>query len=209
MRRPLILAALLACSGCIEESPLAHQGTPRAGNFQPKAGSGESASSAAPASSAPASPQAPAQPQGNAQAAKPAGAVFDNVLQLVAYKIDPPTAAPGATVTVTVFLRVLAPVPTDEMMFVHVDDAAGRPVRANGDHWPAGHKLPMPQWKVGEVVTDQFQVTLNGFEESQAATVWLGFYDPQRDVRMTITNAQQVKTDGNNRYALADIPIQH
>jgi hypothetical protein len=202
MRRlALVLAGSFALCACIEESPQAHQGTPRASNF-------ESASSPAP-SSAPAAPQpampAPA-PAAN-EAAQRAGAIFDNALQVVAYKIEPPTAMPGATVSVTTFLRVLAPIPADEMMFVHVDDAAGQPIRVNGDHWPAGHAKPMTQWKPGEVVRDTFQVALNGFDQSTAAIVWMGFYDPASDTRMSITNAAQVKNDGNNRYALAEIPL--
>lgn len=201
--RPLALAtaAALALCGCIEESPLAHQGTPRPQGFQPSSGA-QSAPAAAPESAAPA-------PVQSSETAQRAGAIFDNALQVVAYKIEPPTAMPGATVTVTTFLRVLAPISSDEMMFVHVDDASGQPIRVNGDHWPAGHAKPMNQWKPGEVVRDTFQVTLNGFEQSSAAVVWMGFWDPTRDVRMAITNASAVKNDGNNRYALAEIPLTH
>jgi len=88
-----------------------------------------------------------------------------------------------------------------------VDDSAGQPIRVNGDHWPAGHAKPMNQWKPGEVIRDQFQVTLNGFDQSSGAIVWMGFWDPASNARMVITNASTVKTDGNNRYALAEIPL--
>ena len=198
--RPLVIAlACFALCACIEESPLAHQGTPRPEGFQPNSGG---ASQSAPVEQAPA-PTPPA----TQESAQRAGAIFDNALQVVAYKIDPPTAMPGATVTVTTFLRVLAPISGDEMMFVHVDDASGQPIRVNGDHWPAGHTKPMNQWKPGEVVRDQFQVALNGFDQSNAAVVWIGFYDPTSNSRMSITNPSQVKNDGNNRYALAEIPL--
>ena len=204
MRRlTFAFVAPLALAACIEESPLAHQGMPR--------GTLTSTSQTNPLPSAPASTAAPAPtPSGNAsETARPAGAVFDGALQVVGYRVDPPQASPGQTVTVSVFLRAVQPLTVDDMMFVHVDDAEGKPVRANADHWPAGHKLPMTQWKVGELVRDQFQVQLNGFEQSNAATIWLGFYDPQRDTRMALSNAQQVKNDGNNRYALGDIPLTH
>ncbi len=59
----------------------------------------------------------------------------------------------------------------------------------------------------GEIVRDQFTFALNGFDGSQAATVWLGFYNPAREDRMTLSNPAAVKNDQNNRYALADIPI--
>jgi hypothetical protein len=139
---------------------------------------------------------------------RPSGAIFDNALQVVGYRVDPPRAAPGATVTVTVLLRAVAPIASDEMMFVHVDDSDGRPERANGDHWPSGHKAPTNTWKVGEVMRDQFQVTLQGFAESGSATVWMGFYDPKLDARMVLSNAAQMKNDGQNRYALAEIPLR-
>jgi len=200
--RTIALLATLLLAACIEESPDAHKGMPR----------GQLSSTAQPMaeSSAPSPSPAPQQaPAANNEQPKPAGALFDNALQVVAYKVTPPTAQPGQQVVVDVFLRATQPIPSDDMMFVHVDDSDGKPVRANGDHWPAGHKLPMTQWKPGEVVHDQFQVVLNGFDQSNAAIVWMGFYDPQHDSRMTLTNASQVKNDGNNRYALAEIPLTH
>lgn len=200
MRQRLLLPLLLlACAGCIEESPFAHQGQPR---------STAVARPPEPSASTPAPSATSASPAASSEGVRPAGAVFDSALQVVGYRIDPPRAAPGATVTITLLLRALAPISTDEMMFVHVDDAEGRPERANGDHWPAGHKAPSNTWKVGEVIRDQFQVTLNGFADSSSAVVWMGFYDPNRDVRMTLTNAAQVKNDGQNRFALAEIPLR-
>jgi len=193
----LTAAATLMLFGCIEESPLAHQGTPRPANFQPNTGAARA--SEAPAQAAPSAEQ-PQRPRA-------AGAVFDGVLQVAAYTFDPPQATPGQTVTVTVFLRALKSIPVDDEMFVHVDDSAGASVRVNGDHWPAGHQVPMPQWKPGQVIRDTFQVTLSGFEQSTAATVWMGFYNPASDARMALSNPDKVKNDGNNRFALGNIPI--
>jgi hypothetical protein len=128
---------------------------------------------------------------------------------VLGYKVEPASATPGQQVSVTTWLKVLAQPTTDDMMFVHVDDSEGRPERVNGDHWPAGHKTPMPQWKVGDVVVDTFNFVLGGFAESRSAIVWVGLWAPDRDERMTITNADKVKTDGNNRLALVEIPILH
>ena len=136
-------------------------------------------------------------------------AVFGGVVEIAGYKVEPPTAAPGQQVSVTLWIKVLAQPTADDMIFVHVDDSDGRPERVNGDHWPASHKTPMPQWKVGETVMDQFSFTLGGFGESSAATIWLGFWSPERDERLPIVNAAQLKTDGHDRLALADIPLVH
>src|SRR5690349_17597743 len=128
MNRALLACAVLALAGCIEESPLAHEGSPR----------GQLSSAPAPSSPQPQqqqpepsasqpSPQSPPQAQQGNDAAKPAGAVFDGALQVVAYRIDPPQAQAGQTITVTVFLRAVQAIPSDEQMFVHVDDSEGRP----------------------------------------------------------------------------------
>jgi len=188
MRKTALLATLLLAA-CIEESPDAHKGMPRGQLSSTQASPPQDSSSSPSASSNPAPAPTPTPAPSNNEQPKPAGALFDNALQVVAYKVTPAAAQPGQTVTVDVFLRPTAPISVDDMMFVHVDDSEGKPVRANGDHWPAGHRVPMKQ--------------------SSAAVVWLGFYDPQHDARMTLTNASQVKNDGNNRYALAEIPITH
>ncbi|MBS2027265.1 MAG: hypothetical protein JST54_05105 [Deltaproteobacteria bacterium] len=208
MRKTALLATLLLAA-CIEESPDAHKGMPRGPLTSTQQQAPQASDSSASSQSASPTPAPTPMPAANNEQPKPAGAIFDGALQVVAYKITPATAQPGQQVMVDVFLRATQTINSDEMMFVHVDDSEGKPVRANGDHWPAGHKLPMTQWKPGEVIHDQFPVTLNGFEQSNAAIVWMGFYDPQHDTRMTLTNAGQVKNDGNNRYALAEIPLTH
>lgn len=189
---PLLASATLglALLGCIEDSPYAHMGQPR----RPRDGQAASAPVAA----------APAQAEGF----RANGAIFANALQVVGYRVDPARPTPGSTITVTTQLRVLAPIPQDAMMFVHIDDSEGRPNRVNGDHWPANHKAPMNSWKVGEVVQDQFQVTLGGFDESQAVTVWLGFFEPASGDRLPLANADKVRNDGNHRIALADVPLR-
>ena len=128
MRRlTFAFVAPLALAACIEESPLAHQGMPR--------GTLTSTSQTNPLPSAPASTAAPAPtPSGNAsETARPAGAVFDGALQVVGYRVDPPQASPGQTVTVSVFLRAVQPLTVDDMMFVHVDDAEGNGRAIAGD----------------------------------------------------------------------------
>src|SRR5262249_7861690 len=86
MRNLVIALAVLGLAGCIEESPMAHQGTPR----PPR--SAESPQPSAPVAAPTPAPsgEAPAQPSGNEVHA--AGAVFENALQVAAYKFDPPSA---------------------------------------------------------------------------------------------------------------------
>jgi hypothetical protein len=202
MRRHLLTLSLLL-AGCIEPAPLANKGEPRRPT-SPVVPGPAPATPPTPAEVAAAAPM-PSLPEG----AKLAGGVFGNSLQIMAYKLEPPTAAPGATVRLTTWMRVIGPLADDDKMFMHIDDSDGRPERVNGDHWPAGHKVPMNQWKKGEVVADTYDFTLTGFTESRAATLWVGFYQPERDERLPLTNPNQVRNDGNNRYALAELPIAH
>jgi hypothetical protein len=207
-------------SACIEPSNKANMGEPRraggpvvvpnsTANASPTANPNANANTSAVPTAPNNSQQPAAQIPGLPEGAHASGAIFGNALQVLAYKVDPPAPNPGETVKVTVWLRVLNIITDDYMMFVHVDDVDGRPERVNADHFPANHREPMTQWKRGDIIVDQFPFALGGFSESRAAVIWMGFWQADRDERMPITNPSQVKNDGNNRLALAEVPLTH
>ena len=53
--------------------------------------------------------------------------------------------------------RVIKPTTDDWQVFVHVEDAEGRGERLNADH-PL--RVPTSTWKAGELVQDEFALTL-------------------------------------------------
>jgi hypothetical protein len=37
--------------------------------------------------------------------------------------------------------------------------------------------------------------------------LYVGFWDPKTDARLTLSNADKVRSDGNNRILIAQIPV--
>jgi hypothetical protein len=118
----------------------------------------------------------------------------------------PGRLVPGEAVRVSLVLRVLEPLSEDYSIFVHLEDGAGRAERKNADHPPLGGARPTRTWRVGELLTDEFS-----FEPppgvARLLNVWVGFWDPMRDVRLPVQNPQAVRTDGANRVLVGQIPV--
>ena len=135
------------------------------------------------------------------------GANLEGKVEIVGATLNPGKAMPGETVRVTVFFKVLEQMDQDYMVFVHADDVDGRTDRINADHKPAGGNYPTNQWKKGETVKDEFSLYVPPGMPVRGLSLYLGFWDPKTDSRMKLTNPDRVKSDGNNRILIAQIPI--
>ena len=136
------------------------------------------------------------------------GATFEGKVEVVGASLEPGRAVPGEPVRVTMFFRVLAPLSEDYLVFVHVEDAAGRGERMNVDHKPAGGLYPTSQWRVGETVKDEFTFTLpTGGATPASVNLLFGFWQPETDTRLKLSNPQAVRSDGRDRVLLAQLPV--
>jgi hypothetical protein len=97
--------------------------------------------------------------------------------------------------------------PFDYVLFVHVEDAEGRVDRINVDHTPGRGSRPTSSWKPGETIRDEFEVPVPPQMNVKALNVLLGFWNPANDQRLSIRNADVVKTDGRNRLLAFSIPV--
>ena len=136
------------------------------------------------------------------------GANFEGKVEVVGATLQPGRVVPGEPVRVTLFFKVLAPLTEDYLVFVHVEDAAGRSERLNLDHRPASGLYPTSAWRVGETVKDEFTFTLPSREPVPAnVSILFGFWQPQSDRRLKLSNPQAVRSDGNDRVLLAQLPV--
>src|SRR5215469_16710541 len=85
------------------------------------------------------------------------GAVLGDVAELVGATFAPPSVSPGDGTRVVLVFRAIKPTTDDWQVFVHIEDAEGRGERLNADH-PL--RVPTSSWKAGELVQDEFLVTL-------------------------------------------------
>ncbi|SEL53720.1 hypothetical protein SAMN05444354_106339 [Stigmatella aurantiaca] len=135
------------------------------------------------------------------------GANLGGKVEVVGASVQPGRVKPGEQARITVFFKVLAPIDEDYIVFVHVEDPAGRMERMNLDHKPASGLYATTQWKPGETVKDEFSLFLPPGLTSPQVNLWMGLWEPRGDKRMTLTNPEAVRNDGQSRILLAQIPV--
>lgn len=132
------------------------------------------------------------------------GAVLGDLAELVGATFAPPSLTPGDSTRVVLVFRAIKPTTDEWQVFVHVEDAEGRGERLNADH-PL--RMPTTVWKAGEVVQDEFVLTLPQGWRSRAVNVFVGMWLPTTNARMKVRNPETVRTDGNDRVLLVQLPV--
>ena len=132
------------------------------------------------------------------------GAVLGELAELVGATFAPPSMSTGDGTRFVLVFRAIKPTTDDWQVFVHVEDAEGRGERLNADH-PL--RAPTSTWKTGEVVQDEFVLTLPPGWKSRAVNVFVGMWLPATNARMKVRNPEAVRTDGNDRVLLVQLPV--
>ncbi len=84
------------------------------------------------------------------------------------------SVSPGRKFRMRTIMKVLAPVGADYDFFIHMDGANRR--RHNGDHKIAKGHFPTSLWRVGDVVVDDFETTLEPNFGPGQYTIYFGLY---------------------------------
>lgn len=94
-------------------------------------------------------------------AATPVGARFGGEIELLAWKLegDGLNLRPGQTLALTLYWQARARPSLDYTIFVHLGPANAPPLAQN-DHQPVGGRYPTSLWDIGEVVRDNFELSL-------------------------------------------------
>jgi hypothetical protein len=112
------------------------------------------------------------------QTAQPRAVTFGETIELLGFDISAPdmTVRAGATVTLTLTYRSLAPTTADLTRFVHLY-APGAGLIAQHDGPPTGGFNPTWAWLPGEIIRDEVALTVPAGATPGAAQLLLGFYD--------------------------------
>jgi hypothetical protein len=129
------------------------------------------------------------------------GATFGNVVELLAYKLEPPQMVPGQRAKLTLYWRCRAELDRWHI-FVHLDDATGTGGRIHAEHDPAGARFPTDAWKAGDLIADSFSF-LPG---TSPLLLFLGLYT-EGENRLALTSPGRGRDDGNNRLLAGVLPI--
>jgi hypothetical protein len=133
--------------------------------------------------------------------ATPVGAVFGNVAELVAYKLEPPQLVTGQRSRLTLYWRCRGEMEAWHI-FVHLDNAAGE--RIHAEHDPAAGRFPTDAWRPGDSIAD----TLYFIPGREPLLLYLGFYS-QGDNRLPVTSAGKGRDDGTGRLFAGALPLAH
>ncbi len=115
--------------------------------------------------------------------------------------VSPAEAAPGATLTLTHYWQVLAPL-TGYKLFVHLG-GPGNQGFMNADHVPVGGNHPVDRWLPGQLVRDEHRVSLPAGWRQPELLVHVGLWR-EPGGRMKIVGPQ----DGQDRVLAARIPVR-
>ena len=119
-------------------------------------------------------------------------------------RLNPPEVERGAEFTISYFFRCTAPVDEDWLVFIHGDGPQGGAHRVFGDHAPLGGLYPTSEWKVGDLVQDDYQMTVPSNYPYESFTLWMGLWKGNQ--RLSV--AQRYAHDGDNRVRTAFVRVR-
>ena len=129
-------------------------------------------------------------------------ATFGHALQLLSDQLEPARASAGDKVVVKLRWRSAAAMQQAYKIFVHVLDPSGEHVLAQRDAEPQDGKAPTPGWVVGEVVDDEYAITLPAGLAAGDYPVEIGVYDPRSGDRLKLA------TDDNRLVLSTRLKVQ-
>jgi hypothetical protein len=115
---------------------------------------------------------------------------FGNLVQLAGYDMGTRVVRPGETLRVTLYWQALAPIHVNYSVFVHVR-GEGESIWARQDAWPQKGAAPTSTMRVGDLITDMYELTLQPDTPPGMYDVEVGLYDSS-----TLKRLQLITDDG-------------
>jgi hypothetical protein len=133
--------------------------------------------------------------------------IFDGRIELLGWSI-PKNVSRGDKFQVTMFYKVLQPVPGNWRVLFHFDGPNG--LRFNGDHEPIKGRCQTSTWQPGDFIVDTHTVSAGGAGFMSAPhEVWTGFFTGSNPnwKNMTISEAPADMRDGADRVKITTISL--
>jgi mannosyltransferase len=106
-------------------------------------------------------------------------------LRLLGYALGTDQVAPGGTLLLTLYWQALAPTAERYTVFTHLLDAADR-IQAQMDSEPQGGALPTDRWAAGQVVPDNYALTVAQDAQPGPHVLEVGMYRLQTLERLPV-----------------------
>ncbi len=105
----------------------------------------------------------------------PLHAELGGQVRLLGYALSASQVAPGGTLLLTLYWQALAPITERYTVFTHLLDA-GEQVQAQMDSEPQGGALPTDSWTAGQVIQDNYALTVATGATPGRHTLEVGMY---------------------------------
>jgi hypothetical protein len=139
--------------------------------------------------------------------AREVGARLGDTAELIGYTLrlpdDAQTARPGDTLHLTLVWRSLNPTETSYTVFTHLLDKRQQ-IIGQQDNAPVGGRYPTPLWAPGEVIVDEYALTIHPDALTGRAVIEVGLYDPATMQRLPVFDPTGATGD---RVLLGEIQI--
>jgi hypothetical protein len=96
-------------------------------------------------------------------------------VRLLGYAVNTGQVAPGETLLLTLYWQGLAPMSESYTVFTHLLDTDGQ-IQAQMDSEPQGGSLPTDRWTVGQVVQDNYALTVSSEASPGSHVLEVGMY---------------------------------
>lgn len=133
-----------------------------------------------------------------------ASAEIDGRVRVTAVSIDPQQARPGDVIAIYIEWQVVGPPQTNWTTLVHLAEPGQQPL-ATGDSPPLQGDYPTGIWAGGEVVGDEYRLTMPDGLGYGRYPIWLGMYDSVSGERLPLTINGQPQL--NQIYAVGDVEV--
>ena len=123
-------------------------------------------------------------------------------LKIENWRVDKPEMPAGDTLVIRTVWECLKPVNRDLEIFIHVERPQG--FRLRGDHVPVNNEYPVPEWKPGQCIIDEFEVDTSADTPTGDAAIFIGMF--KENSREPVDNRPWREPD--NRIKLSTIIIK-
>ena len=123
----------------------------------------------------------PAGPAASLDITNPLQYRFGDHIWLIGYRLEPPSAAQGENVELTLFWQADAPVDTSYKVFTQIIDMTDYHKAGQRDGVPGCERYPTNEWQPNDIIVDRYSIPTDSDARPGDYTVLIGLYDSDEE----------------------------
>ncbi len=132
-------------------------------------------------------------------------ATFDDSIEFLGSNYSRTSLRRGEKIEAALYFRALKNIERDYMLFVHHTQIGSRANVFGADHWPVSKDYKTSEWKIKEVLKDNYSILIPEDYSDNEIEIYIGFYEGQS--RLKLNSKQHNSKD--QRLHIATIKIEN